>query len=650
MNLKALLLAFVAAAIAAVALPGVAQAGFSSNELDVSGGAGNNEVVASAVDQDGNALVAWTEAEAPAASSKKLLLRRIRPDGSMGSIIEGAPIGNRVDGVKILFDSNGRALVGYWGSTAALSSQYLNAFWVGPNDQPTPTITIAGGNENSSVPEDVAMAITSANDAVFAWRNNSSTISQNAKIQARRFLANSTLATQLVPVSASGNQSVKLAPDSTGGALLAWRHDADINFQRVNPDNTLGPGLYTQVTTAGAGPELASDGDNAFQALFRVGGGPQSLQTRTLDNTGHSYQATVLSPDGSANDAISSFDVATNPDSLSLTAWSRGDGLGVGTGDIVGARFINPDRTLQPGTLSAPVPAENQTAPQVAIDAAGDGALVWRQSSPTTPKTNWGRIFPAGGTPSDPVRLSKSDVDTGAPLVELGSNGVGVATWARSDGTPSTVVARQIIPAPVCQPTSGTVVQGQPIIIDLTCVGLQLIDPEIVSDPAHGTVKPVGNKAQQFTYTPAPGYAGPDQFTFRGANPGGTSDTAAVALNVGKDTVQPSVTKLTIKPRKFRYSKKTLKRKKATVGVTFSEPSTAVLKIERKAGKKFRKFASLKVTALAVSANLKLKGKIGSKKIKPGKYRVTAVATDAAGNQSAARRTGFKVVRARSGK
>ncbi|MGR3893410.1 putative Ig domain-containing protein [Pseudomonas sp. 1176_21] len=64
----------------------------------------------------------------------------------------------------------------------------------------------------------------------------------------------------------------------------------------------------------------------------------------------------------------------------------------------------------------------------------------------------------------------------------------------------------------------------------------------VVTPPAHGTVNITG--ATGFTYTPTPGYAGVDSFTYTATGPGGTSAPATVNLAITPPTVVIGTTTL----------------------------------------------------------------------------------------------------------
>jgi DNA-binding beta-propeller fold protein YncE len=54
----------------------------------------------------------------------------------------------------------------------------------------------------------------------------------------------------------------------------------------------------------------------------------------------------------------------------------------------------------------------------------------------------------------------------------------------------------------------------------------------VATPPAHGTLSPIDNDTDTVTYTPTPGYAGTDDFSFRARDPDGWSDVAKATLHV----------------------------------------------------------------------------------------------------------------------
>lgn len=104
-------------------------------------------------------------------------------------------------------------------------------------------------------------------------------------------------------------------------------------------------------------------------------------------------------------------------------------------------------------------------------------------------------------------------------------------------GTVSVTVSSAPATRPTANPTSATVPENVPTTITLTGSdpdGLPLTF-NIVTDPAHGTLGTITQTSPtsaDVVYAPNPNYVGPDSFTFSVTSANGTSDPAAVSINV----------------------------------------------------------------------------------------------------------------------
>ena len=161
-------------------------------------------------------------------------------------------------------------------------------------------------------------------------------------------------------------------------------------------------------------------------------------------------------------------------------------------------------------------------------------------------------------------------------------------------------------------------------------------------------------------------------------NAGTRTDTIVVKPKPSgpKDVTPPVVTKLKLSRRKFAVGSKPTAltgrrvRKGTKIRFVLSEAARVDLSFERKArgfrkdGKcvkrrpagvpkprRCRRWVKVKGT---ITRNGKLgknsiafSGRIGRKRLRRAQYRLTLIATDAAGNRSKARRTKFKIVRAK---
>ncbi len=616
----------VAAALALIA-PGAAEAGFSSNavpvsELDSTIGNGGGEVVA--VAPDGSALIAWV-IDGPT-STRLVEARRLLPDGALGPILKVSDGTQLAGEPRVVFIPDGRAIA-FWAEKITSGPESLRARVINADDSLDPQFTVRNGGVASDSGE-LSLIATTGSSAIATWHNFVSTPTPFRQAEARRINADGTTGALLVPGPEAGATGETGAADSSGGALLSWRSANAVRARSYAANDTLGT-LMTPVAASSAGPKLASDGSDHFRVVYRVGNSPSALEYLALGPDG-ATAGTAQTLDPPEATLVGVYDIATNAADRSLVAWSRADAR---------ARFIGSDGLPEPDTFTTP----NAAAAGVAIAADGDGAMVMERTLETS-KSILGRVIPRQGAVPGPVKLSGGRGESFSPKIALAPNGIGVVAWEESKGEegtdPRQIFIRQILPPPSCPDASGTVVQGRPASIALTCTGLQLLAPQIVAAPSHGTLSTPDLATQSVVYTPTPGYEGPDSFTFQGANAGGPGETRTARLTVGKDTVAPVIQSFT----------KAFKKKKRQFKLSYSEAATATVAIElvnrcpkRARCKKFKKVTTLSATPAELSATLSLPAKVKGKKLRPGRYRATAVAKDIAGNESTPKRLGFTV-------
>ena len=127
--------------------------------------------------------------------------------------------------------------------------------------------------------------------------------------------------------------------------------------------------------------------------------------------------------------------VAAGPDSAVTAVWYRRDGR---NSRVQVATLSTNEYWSQPRDLS--LPGEDASDPQVAMGARGTAVVVWRawdgthyrvQASSRGENGNW----------SAPVTLSKAGEDAWDPQVAMGSHGMAVVAWRRSDGAGQQVQA-----------------------------------------------------------------------------------------------------------------------------------------------------------------------------------------------------------------
>jgi Tol biopolymer transport system component len=95
---------------------------------------------------------------------------------------------------------------------------------------------------------------------------------------------------------------------------------------------------------------------------------------------------------------------------------------------------------------------------------------------------------------------------------------------------------------PRCTDVTQTVVREAASIVSLTCSDDDgdTVTRTLVTDPTHGVAGAIDQAAGTVSYTPTPGYRGPDTFTFTATDSTGDSPVATVTLNVAGCVAAPT--------------------------------------------------------------------------------------------------------------
>jgi uncharacterized repeat protein (TIGR01451 family) len=177
-------------------------------------------------------------------------------------------------------------------------------------------------------------------------------------------------------------------------------------------------------------------------------------------------------------------------------------------------------------------------------------------------------------------------------------------------------------------------------------------EPEPKPEETPGGETPGGGTGEQ----PGGGDTGGQTGGDTGEQPGGGTDGPQTNEDqTPRDTTAPALSGLSISNRTFAVAAPRVasaRVKKGTrFGYTLSESARVTFTIERRTvSRRTGRVRYVRVGAFtqngAAGANRRRwLGTLGSKAVRPGTYRASIAATDAAGNKSAARRVGFKVVR-----
>ena len=181
--------------------------------------------------------------------------------------------------------------------------------------------------------------------------------------------------------------------------------------------------------------------------------------------------------------------------------------------------------------------------------------------------------------------------------------------------------------------------------------------PGVTAQPSAGSVPLTTNGTSRVTVPIAiPASAGPGTFDVRltAAITGGQVRSSVARLTV-RDRQRPVLSKLRVKPKRFRPASKARPKRGTNVSFSLSEAASARFVVERcskRAGKRRQRCVRFKAMKGAFTqqgkagANaFRFSGRVKGKALKRGPYRLAATPTDTAGNGGATVRARFDVKR-----
>ena len=298
-----------------------AASGTWSSPVDIGGGA-NGAVyeVAAAVSASGDAFVVWERSAAIATTSS---VRAVRYDGTAGT----------------------------WGSVAELSS----------------------GTEDAGWP---AIGADPAGNAVAVW--TSWTLGSGAGfVRAARYdVVTGAWGAQVAIVSGAGYQDPQVALDAAGNAVAGWSRSDAIEASRYDvATDSWSPRTVLAAAGAHGGPSIAVNAQGAAAAVWGESQVIRGASYQTL--AGAWTNPATLS---GATTFPSLHDVAVDPAGNGVAAWLAGDGVSL---VVQSSRFTTAfDGWVGPTPLSQPWPTGHGGWPSVAVDAAGNVAVVWAEGRP----------------------------------------------------------------------------------------------------------------------------------------------------------------------------------------------------------------------------------------------------------------------------
>jgi hypothetical protein len=422
--------------------------------------------------------------------------------------------------------------------------------------------------------------------------------------------------------------------------------------------------------------QTAANPNNSNSRSFSVTTAAASPSTRTLSvtKTGSGSGTVTSNPAGidCGSDCSHSYSAGTV---VTLTATPSADSSFAGWGgDCSGTGACTVTMNESRSVTAAFNPLVDNTAPQTTITGGPNG-----QTSDSTPTFSF--------TSTEPGSNFTCQVDGGPPLTcaapyETGVLADGAHTFSvyatDSHGNPDlTPATRSFVVAggtpPDTDPPETTITGGPSGTTSDTTPTFSFssdeADSSFVCQLDQGLALPCTSPRTTEALAP-----GSHVFSVHARDSAGNSDptpaTRTFTVGQGGDVLAPVISRLRLSPTRFRAARSGAALVAAVgthLSLTLSEAATVTFRVNRLApgrrvnGRCVRLTAPNRraarctrtvrlrgriVRALAAgTTQLRYRGRLAGRRLRPGRYVLTARARDAAGNRSAVRRVGFRIVR-----
>jgi DNA-binding beta-propeller fold protein YncE len=352
---------------------------------------------------------------------------------------------------------------------------------------------------------------------------------------------------------------IVVSPDGTSVYVDAYGASAVLAFKR-NADGSL-----TQVASPGDCIAEASTGSTCG----RTGSGLRNPDLLAISPDQRNLYVAAYNVDGQTQSGVAelkrendgSVSQLPSPDNcITVRAPAVGDpGCGRTGAGLVNAHgvVVSPDgRNVYVASKGSSAVAEFQRN--------GDGSLTQLSGSDNCIKNSGVDGGDSGCGSTGPGLFGAAGL-----AVSPDANGLNIYAGAFGDGSTGARAAlaefsRELPPA--CSDADASVPNSGSVTVPLTCSDPNgdTLSRSITSGPAHGTLGSVDRAAGTATYSPAPGYSGPDSFAFAASDGSLPSPPATVRLTVGAAPIgaapiftpapAPRLTGLGVSPPSFRVS------------------------------------------------------------------------------------------------
>jgi hypothetical protein len=313
----------------------------------------------------GSAVVVWEDQLNGAVQA-----RRAFPDGSLGRIVDVAPVALAFDGTRVAVDAAGNATIVWLRVVAGKKQAQTRTLKADGSLTPVQGLSDAALDATGS-----RVAIRPNGDATFVWR-------RNAIVQTRTRTASNGLLSAVQDVSAAGENGAQadVGVDGAGNATFVWR--------RHNGANTV---IATRRRTAagalGAVKDLSSPGQNAIDAAVAVDANDDAAFIWRRDNGSNVLlaQSTTRKPDGtftklqtisSPGQNVTTLGAGIDAAGNATFAWERFDGAN----SIAHARRFTAATATYGATKTLSAAGASASQLGVGVAPAGDAFFAWARA------------------------------------------------------------------------------------------------------------------------------------------------------------------------------------------------------------------------------------------------------------------------------
>jgi virginiamycin B lyase len=198
---------------------------------------------------------------------------------------------------------------------------------------------------------------------------------------------------------------------------------------------------------------------------------------------------------------------------------------------------------------------------------------------------------------------------------------------------------------PTCEHLSRSTGADQAVTVTLDCSGTPPLTYAIASQPSHGQISGFNPSSEQLTYTPDPGFAGTDTFTYRGTNEFGNSSPASVSVEVASPPPPPPPPPPAPPSNDFAFGNLERNERRGTAKLTVEVPGPGALEL---GGKRVKAASEQPDASGDVALPIKARGKAKKRLRRDGREEVTVQVTyTPAGGESNTEDKPVKLIRRR---